>query len=157
MRRLDLDAVEGVDDLITQQKILEGLNGTQKKQACDYLSRQYRQHNLWQAGWLMAFDNAKQGNCLTQQDKLKVLKQLQTSAGLNENMKWLNQRQLDYYQQLNRQNNNNRSLNRKLKKSQQQHNQLKKRYDLLEQQIQELKAIETTINQRINSERSTAD
>jgi len=64
---------------------------------------------------------------------------------------------LDYYQQLNRQNNNNRSLNRKLKKSQQQHNQLKKRYDLLEQQIQELKAIETTINQRINSERSTAD
>jgi|ACQI01.1.fsa_nt_gi DNA repair exonuclease SbcCD ATPase subunit len=149
---LDLDAIVNADTLIFQHKKLSRLKGKEKKQACDYLNQEYSKHRSWKAGWLMALDASKQDNCLRKADRTQFLTELQKRSKWSESLTWLGQRLLQEQQLLSQADNKAKALSRKLKKTQQQHDELKQQNTLLEQQIQELKAIEKTINKRIGGE-----
>lgn len=131
--------------LLKQGAYYHQLTGERRQTVCRQLSQLYQDQNYWQAGWLLAYSFSDKPSCITHKQRQAILSQLQQSGQLSEYLTWLND---NYRQTL--------GYIDRFKQSKAQHKQerdaLQQENARLKAQIQALKAIEKTINQRIDDD-----
>lgn len=136
--------------LLKQGAYYHQLTGKLYQSVCQQFLQIYTDKNSWQAGWLLAYSFSDKQSCITHKKRLAILKSLQKSKQLNTDIAWLNQSQIKTLQNIDRLKNKLTAYKNKNNKLQIEQQILQKKNKYLTAQIQALKLIENSINERIS-------
>lgn len=143
-----------VAHLLTQANYYANLTGNHRQTVCHKLRKLYQQdQGPWQAGWLLAYSFSGEKSCISHAQRRSILQLLQDQAVLNPQLKWLNTSYIQTLDTIDALKARNTSLSDKMMQKDSQQQQLQQENALLKSQIQALKAIEKTLNKRIDDDR----
>lgn len=141
---------EQIFSLLRQGKRYDELSDPHRQAVCKRLKLDYQQHADWQTAWLLVYSLNDEFNCISLNDTLILLVAIQAAHGSSSYLHWLNKNQMKLLMDLNTYHKNRNSLRVQLKNSKEQ---LKDSQELLKKEntkIEELKAIETSINKKLD-------
>jgi len=150
-----------VYDLIKRTQQYSVLNKKQSMLACQELTQEYEKNPDWQVAWVLVYALNSDYSCVKLGDAIKLVGaiQAQQSAGLQ--LQWLNKRQIKVLEDIKGQYNKNSSLRGQLKESKEQLAITQEQMEIAQDQlielsskIQALKAIESSINKKLDYEPS---
>lgn len=134
------------------------LDEQQQLAKCKEVKLDYKIKPSWQTAWLLTYSLNDEFRCLNLDKTLELLNSIQIMPGVNPQLLWLNKNQIQLFIKLNKLH----QLPTKLYRSRKQNNNLQNQLNETEIQrqkalskIQALKAIETSINKKLNDEQSS--
>ncbi len=133
-------------------ELYSDLDQRQQQSLCKKLIEDYQQQADWQSAWLLVFSLNQNFSCLNLNKSLKMLTDIQTKQETDSPLSWLNKNQLLL---LNKQKNLQSKKNRFYRKNltlQKQLNETETQLQDVIYKIQALKAIETNINRKLDTE-----
>ena len=145
---------EQIYRLLRQGRSYAELNKPVQQSLCKRLKKDYQTQADWQIAWLLIYALNADFNCLNQKETLAFLKSINTSLEPDALLLWLNKHQL---QSLNEINSLQSNIKIQLRKNNNLKNQLaitKKELEEVNAKIQALKAIETSINKKLDNEQA---
>lgn len=135
--------------LLKQGAYYAQLEAEPRHAACQKLMTLYQAKGQWQVGWLLAYSFSDHPSCLSHKQRLQLLQTLEESAALNGYLQWLNQAKLQTLRQID-------VLKRQSDGHEKTANDLKLENQRLQAQIQALKSIEKTLNERMDNDSGIA-
>jgi ATP-dependent Lon protease len=145
---------EQIYRLFRQGRQYAELNKDVQQTICKRLKKDYQTQADWQTAWLLVYSLNTKFNCVSQNETLALLKAINTALEPEGLLLWLNKNQL---QSLNEINNLQSNINKQQNKNNRLKNQLavtKKQLEEVNSKIQALKAIETSINKKLDNEQA---
>jgi dynactin complex subunit len=141
--------------LLKQGAYYCNLEGEHRQRVCHSLAQQYREKQVWQAGWLLAYSFSDKKSCITHKERLAILNDLNQRPVQNQNrlLTWLNESQEQTLEVIDTLKANQDVLEQKIEAQNHELEELRKENAVLKSQIQALKSIEKTLNKRIDDER----
>ncbi len=141
--------------LLKQGAYYCNLEGEHRQRVCHSLAQQYREKQVWQAGWLLAYSFSDKKSCITHKERLAILNDLNQRPAQNQNrlLTWLNESQEQTLEVIDTLKANQDVLEQKIEAQNHELEELRKENAVLKSQIQALKSIEKTLNKRIDDER----
>ncbi|MBE0470738.1 MAG: hypothetical protein IBX55_14680 [Methyloprofundus sp.] len=168
----DTDQEQTYDVLtgIQQEQVYYLLKRTQqysvldKKQstlACKELTLEYEKNPDWQIAWVLVYALNSDFSCVNLGDAIKLLKAIQAQQAGGMQLQWLTKAQIKVLEDIKEQYNKNSSLRSQLKASEGQLAMTQEQLGIAQDQlvelsskIQALKAIESSINKKLDYEPS---
>jgi len=145
---------EQIYRLLRQGRSYAELNKPVQQSLCKRLKKDYQTQADWQTAWLLVYALNADFNCANQKETLTLLKSINTSLEPDALLLWLNKNQLH---SLNDINSLQSTIKKQLRKNNTLKNQLaitKKELEEVNAKIQALKAIETSINKKLDNEQA---
>lgn len=146
---------EQIYHLLMQGMHYYNLDKKQQQAKCKELQLDYESKPDWQTAWLLVYSLNDEFNCLRLDKTLELLNSIQIMPGVNPQLLWLNENQLKLFTKLNKLHKLPTQLNQSRKYNNNLRNKLSEA-ELQRQQaiskIQALKAIETSINKKLEDE-----
>jgi len=139
--------------LLKQGHYYSNLKEPYRLKVCNKLATIYQSEGVWQAGWLLAYSFSDKKSCITHNERLKILKELEKLIDLNKQIKWLNSAQIQTLESINYLKARNAQIKEQLNNTEIELDQSRAESQMLKTQIKELKAVETMINERISDEK----
>ena len=131
---------EPINELFIQGMQYQELNKQQQQTKCNKLKQDYQAQTNWQTAWFLVYSLNADFSCIDLNKTLELLSVIQNTPGVNAQLLWLNKNQI---QLLNNLQKKNISL-------QDQLNETEIQLQQVISQIQALKAIETSINKKLD-------
>lgn len=148
-------------DLLKRTQQYFVLNKKQKALACEELRLEYDQNPDWQVAWVLVYALNSDFSCVQLGEAIAMLGAIQTQQSVGLQLQWLNTVQIKVLESMKEQYNQNRRLRNKLKKSEEQLAITQEQMTIAQDQlielsskIQALKAIESSINKKLDYEPS---
>jgi len=150
-----------VYDLLKRTQQYSVLNKKQSTRACQELTQEYDNNPDWQVAWMLVYALNSDFSCVKLGDAIKLIDtiQAQQSAGLQ--LQWLNKAKIKVLKDIKKQYNKNSRLRSQLKESERQLVITQEQMGIAQDQlielsskIQALKAIENSINKKLDYEPS---
>jgi len=145
---------EQIYRLLQQGRSYAELNKSVQQTLCERLKKDYQTQADWQTAWLLVYSLNATFNCVSQNETEALLKAINTALEPEGLLLWLNKNQL---QSLNEINSLQSKINKQQRKNSRLKNQLtaaKKQLEEVNAKIQALKAIETSINKKLDNEQT---
>ena len=145
---------EQIYRLLRQGRSYAELNEPVRQSLCKRLKKDYQTQADWHIAWLLVYSLNTDFDCVNQKETLVLLKEINTALEPDTLLLWLNKNQL---QSLNEINSLQSNIRKQLKKNNSLKNQLaitKKELEDVNAKIQALKAIETSINKKLDNEQA---
>ena len=133
---------EQVYGLLMQGMQYQKLNKRQQRAKCKKLRQDYQNQTNWQTAWLLVYSLNADFSCVNLDKALGLLNDIQHTPGVDSQLLWLNKNQIQLLNNLQKKNN---SLQNQLNETEIQLQQVISK-------IQALKAIETSINKKLDDE-----
>lgn len=133
---------EQLNDLFLQGMEYQELNKHQQREKCNSLKQEYKNNPHWQTAWLLVYSLNSNFSCLNLNKTLVLMNKIQNTSGIHTQLLWLNQNQINLIKTLQKSNN---SLQNQLNETEIQLQQVINK-------IQALRAIETSINKKLDNE-----
>ncbi|MCF7970700.1 MAG: hypothetical protein K9L22_05980 [Methylococcaceae bacterium] len=149
---IGLTEQEQVYDLLKRTQQYSELNKNQSKFACQELTEEYDKDPSWQIAWVLVYALNTDFGCLKPNDAIKLIDKIQAEQSAGLQLQWLNKMQVNVLQAINVQRNKNRRLRNRLKEYQEQQALAQEQLKELSSKIQALKAIENSINKKLDYE-----
>jgi len=150
-----------VYDLLKRTQQYSVLNEKQSTRACQELTQEYDKSPDWQVAWVLVYALNSDFSCVKVGDAIKLLDMIQTQQSSRLQLQWLNKAQIKVLEDIKEQYNKNSSLRSQLKKSEEQLVIAQEQMEIVQDQlvelsskIQALKAIESSINKKLDYEPS---
>lgn len=150
-----------VYDLIKRTQQYSVLNKKQSMLACKELTQEYDKNPDWQVAWVLVYALNSDYSCVKLGDAIKLVDTIQMQQGAGLQLQWLNKMQIKVLEDIKRQYNKNSSLRGQLKESKEQLAITQEQMEIAQEQlielsskIQALKAIESSINKKLDYEPS---
>ncbi len=144
-----------VYQILDQGMIYYNFDKQKKAAECKKLKQKYKNKPDWQTAWFLVYSLNTEFRCLRLGRTLELLNSIQIMPGVYPQLLWINENQLQLHQKLNKLHKLPIKLNRTLKQNNNLQNQLNEteiqRQEAISK-IQALKAIETSINKKIEDE-----
>lgn len=134
--------------LFDKGKQLDALNKDQRRYKCKQLKQQYKIKTNWETAWLLIYSLNDNFNCLSLHEALDILTTMQAAKDINKQLQWLNKNQIKLLKDINTVQRNSNKVLKRNKYIRSKLNQATKQVEELDAKIQELKAIETSINKK---------
>ena len=131
---------ELVNKLFLQGMQYQELSKQQQQTKCNKLKQDYQAQTNWQTAWLLVYSLNTNFSCINLNKTLDLLNDIQNTPGVNAQLLWLNKNQIQLLNNLQKKNN---SLQNQLNETEIQLQQVIS-------QIEALKAIETSINKKLD-------
>jgi len=149
-----LNEQEQIYHLLRQGRSYAELNKPVQQTLCKRLKKDYQTQADWQIAWLLIYSLNADFNCINQKETLVLLKAINTTLEPDALLLWLNKNQLQSLNEIN-------SLQNNIKKQKKKNNSLKNQLAVTEKELEEvnskiqaLKAIETSINKKLDNEQA---
>ena len=143
---------EQIYRLLQQGRRYAELDEPVQQTICTRLKKDYQTQADWQTAWLLVYSLNTTFNCVNQNETQDLLKAINTALEPEGLLLWLNRNQLQSFNEIN-------SLQSKISKQQRKNNRLKNKLAVAKKQLEEvnakiqaLKAIETSINKKLDNE-----
>jgi chromosome segregation ATPase len=140
--------------LLRQGRRYAELSEPVQQTMCKRLKKDYQTQVDWQTAWLLVYSLNTNFNCVSQKETLALIKAINTALEPEGLLLWLNKNQLRSHNEIN-------SLQSKINKQLEKNNSLKdqltvatKELEEVNAKIQALKAIETSINKKLDNEQA---
>ena len=150
-----------VYDLIKRTQQYSILNKKQSMLACKELTQEYGKNPDWQVAWVLVYALNSDYSCVKLGDAIKLVDAIQTQQSAGLQLQWLNKMQIKVLEDIKRQYNKNSSLRGQLNESKEQLAITQEQMEIAQEQlielsskIQALKAIESSINKKLDYEPS---
>jgi hypothetical protein len=143
---------EQIYRLLRQGRRYAELNKPVQQSMCKRLKKDYQTQADWQTAWLLVYSLNVNFNCVSQKETLTLIKAINTALEPEGLLLWLNENQLRSHNKIN---SLQSKINRQLKKNKSLKDQLAvatKELEEVNSKIQALKAIETSINKKLDNE-----
>lgn len=123
------------------------LSNLQREAECIRLKQDYKTQAYWYTAWLLAYPLNDNFSCVNLDEMLELLNVIQTTPDSNQQLRWLNNNQIDLLTNLDKLQKKSNSLRKQLKTAQ-------KRLKKAKAKIKALRAIETSINKKLADEQA---
>ena len=133
---------EQVYGLLIQGMQYQQLNKQQQQTQCQKLKLDYQTQTNWQTAWLLVYSLNTDFSCVNLDKTLRLLNDIQQTPEVDPQLLWLNKNQIQLFNTLQKK---NRILQNQLNETETQLQQVISK-------IQALKAIETSINKKLDDE-----
>ncbi len=150
-----------VYDLLKRTQQYYVLNQKQRTLACKELRLEYDKNPDWQVAWLLVYALNSDFSCVQLGEAITMLGVIQTQQSAGLHLQWLNKEKIKILESMKEQYNQNRRLRNTLKKSEEQLAITQEQIEIAQDQlvelsskIQALKAIESSINKKLDYEPS---
>ncbi len=141
----ELGEHENTNNFFIKGMHLAELDKAQQQIQCEQLKLKYQTKPEWQTAWLLVYPLNDDFHCLSLNETIDYLQTLVASTEIYPQLAWLNKNQLKILKQLLKYQKKSISLRRQLKEAQ-------KRLKEVNSKIQALKAIETSINKKLDGQ-----
>ena len=145
---------EQIYRLLQQGRSYAELNEPVQQIICERLKKDYQTQADWQTAWLLVYSLNTKFSCVNQNETQALLKAINTALEPDGLLLWLNKNQLESLNEIN-------SLQSKIDKRQRKNSRLKNQLTVTKKQLEEvnskiqaLKAIETSINKKLDNEQA---
>ncbi len=139
------DNHEKIYDILIQGMHLAELDKAQQQIECEQLKLNYQIKPEWQTAWFLVYPLNEDFHCTSVTETIDYLQTLAASTEIYPQLAWMNNRQIKLVKQLLKYQKKSISLRRQLKEAQ-------KRLKEVNLKIQALKAIETSINKKLDGQ-----
>jgi len=143
-----LDDQDQIQRLLKYGKQYDELSKEQRRSTCKQLKQDYEKQGNWQTAWLLVYSLNDNFNCVSLKKSLAMLNTIQTMENPNKQLQWLNKNQLKLLNNLNTLQKQNNKVHKRNRYIHTKLDQAKQQLEELNAKIQDLKAIETSINRK---------
>ena len=135
-------------NLMQQARVYQGYGKLQQQRECDRLKQIYKTTGTWQIQWLLVYALNNEFSCYNVEQTIEILAALELAMAPDIPLHGLNKNQIKLHTELHKLEKKTKSLRWKLKSSQ-------KKLKKANAKLEALKAIETSINKKLDEEKTT--